>query len=295
MILNRNDVLHEAYIECLTEMYAKSQPPADFKKLNEDVKNGVIDEKNDTPIHDRHYLSYEEYEYILGKYCDAYGITGTWKKNLDFIISYFKGNGFNEVYVNDKTDEKGFKYPSHKKTIPVPSIENVIKEKYDAHIAEDISNLIIEYINNCKNFYKFDLEESNFKGSIALGCSPTFNKNTVIEYWKNKGTDIVIKERNPLLFWDKDYYGDEYETMMVETYGENWEEIMWEEFYSTYQGKKKMVNSFIQNNKNNIPNFTKYFVTGENENLRVYNFDDGSEILIDDFIEKYHITWKTTD
>ena len=60
---------------------------------------------------------------------------------------------------------------------------------------------------------------------MYLGASPNSNSKAVVEYWKSKGIDIVIEERNPLLFYEQDYYGDEFEEEMIDEYGENWKEI----------------------------------------------------------------------
>ena len=87
-------------------------------------------------------------------------------------------------------------------------------------------------IITCKEFYHFDREETDFNYSVALGASPTSNKETVIEYWKSQGKDIEIIERNPLLIWERDYYGDEFEEVMKDEYGEDWEQQFnkkWEE------------------------------------------------------------------
>ena len=75
-----------------------------------------------------------------------------------------------------------------------------------------------------KTFIDFYREESSFDCSIALGPSPCSNAETVIEYWKSQGVDIKIEERNPLLFWDMDYYGDSFEEVMEDEYGKDWKE-----------------------------------------------------------------------
>jgi len=81
------------------------------------------------------------------------------------------------------------------------------------------------YLESCKNFYRFDRTESDFRIAIFLGASPSSNKEAVKKWWKdNKGIDIEIEDRNPSLLWDKDYYGDEFEEVMKEEYGENWRE-----------------------------------------------------------------------
>ena len=91
-------------------------------------------------------------------------------------------------------------------------------------LSEDITKIVMESISNCKDFYRFDREESSFSAGIALGASPTSNPDSVKEYWKSQGVDINIEERNPLLFWEKDYYGDNFEEVMIDEYGEDWKE-----------------------------------------------------------------------
>jgi hypothetical protein len=70
MKLSRRDILQKAYDECMTEMYAKAQPSADYNKIIEDLRNGVSDDSQDDPIYQRHYLSHEEFNYIKDKYIE---------------------------------------------------------------------------------------------------------------------------------------------------------------------------------------------------------------------------------
>ena len=60
------------------------------------------------------------------------------------------------------------------------------------------------------DFHNFDRLESQFRATVALGCSPTSNPETVINYWKSQGIEIVIDEKKNLDkddYWDIDYYG----------------------------------------------------------------------------------------
>ena len=57
---------------------------------------------------------------------------------------------------------------------------------------QEITETVLNTITNCKEFYRFDREESDFNCSVALGASPTSNKETVIEYWKSQGKNIEI-------------------------------------------------------------------------------------------------------
>jgi hypothetical protein len=44
-----------------------------------------------------------------------------------------------------------------------------------------------------------------------LGCSPTTNKETVINYWKTQGVDLDIVDRDPNTFYENDAYGENYD------------------------------------------------------------------------------------
>lgn len=292
-MLDRNDILSKAYMECMTEMYAKAQPSVDFIKLNEDLKNGIITESNADPIHDRYYLSQEEFHYILNKYCNAYGMTESWKNNMETVTRYFSGEGYKDVWVSESIDDEGFKHPGYRTVEEVPHIEKVIAKKYGNEIAKDISKIVFNYLNECKDFYRFDREKNEFSASIALGCSPTSNKKTVIKYWKSQGVDIVIEDRNPMYFWDREYYGDDFDEEMKEVYGDNYEAELWKHYYNSPDGKKKLVNDYINDNQETNPNLQKMFVRGKDNNMYVYSFIDESETPIDEFIEKYNITWES--
>ena len=60
-MLDRDEIIGRAYDDCMSEMYAKAQPSADFKQLVEDVKSGKIIDSNENPVYNRYYLSYEEF------------------------------------------------------------------------------------------------------------------------------------------------------------------------------------------------------------------------------------------
>lgn len=290
-MIDRDSIIKQAHHDCMRELYAKAQPSANYDELIEGVKNGTIEDSSKNPLYERYYLSYEEFFYILNKYCKAYGIEESWQDNLDIVRNYFAGEGYEDVFVEGRIDEEGYKHPGYRSAKQVPHIKNAIANKYGEDIASDISDMIFAYIDKCKDYYRFDREESNFRASIALGASPTSNKQTVIDYWKNKGVEVVIEDRNPLLFWEKDYYEDEFEEMMLDEYGDNWEEETWKQYYNSPEGKKKLVENFISTNKNTIEELDKCFVEKIGDEMFVCNINDLTSIHIDIFIEKYNICY----
>lgn len=235
-MLTRKDILEKAYHDCMSEMYAKSQPPADYDEILDGVKDGTIHDSDASPVYARHYLSAYEFYYILNKYKKAYGIESKWEDYLEVVENYFNGKGMKDVWVNGKKDKDGNETPGYRSAEDVPNIKvpiynTLFKEfgrSYSTHELDELTANIAEhslnYIDWCRNFYRFDREEEGFSISVSLGASPTSNPKTVIKYWADKGIDIDIVERNPLIIPILDEYDDyeEFVEYMIEEYGDDW-------------------------------------------------------------------------
>lgn len=229
-MLDRKEILERAYTECMVEMYAKAQPSVDYHQLLEDAKNGKIGK--DEKVYERYYLSRDEFEHIRNKYIEAYRLNETWRPNIELLEQYLTEGGTKDKYIKAHTDEYGYHpgYRGYEKVKPIKEqIENILNTEIgEGNVSNSIANKITESVMNtisdCKEFYRFDREESQFSASVALGPSPCSNKDTVIEYWKSQGIDIKIEEHNPLLLWERDYYGDEFEEVMIDEYGDDWKE-----------------------------------------------------------------------
>ena len=230
-MLDRQKILDEAYERCMEEMYLKAQPSASYKELVGGVKNGKIEDTSENPIYNRYYLSQEEFIYIRDKYIKAYRIQELWHDNIELLEKYLNEGGTKDKWIPERVDEDGFKHPGYrgyeevspiKKQITEFLMHNINGEYVD--LGDKITEIVMDNIRCCKEFYRFDREHSGFSVSIALGASPTSNPDSVKEYWKSQGVDIEIEERNPLLFWERDYYGDEFEEVMIDEYGDDWKE-----------------------------------------------------------------------
>jgi hypothetical protein len=245
-MLDRDKIIDEAIHKCMTEMYAKAQPMADYDNLIEEYNSGKIGK--DERVYERHYLSTEEFKYILNKYIEAYGFKEKWKEYVEIVEQYLTEGGLKDKYIKAEIDENGHKHSGYRSTENVPSIKKQIFECLSKNIEADkvedlndkICKIVMETISNCKNFYMFDREESQFSCSIALGASPTSNPDTVKKWWKeNYNVDIEIEERNPLLFWEQEEYGDDFEDIMKDEYGENWKEYWDNKWQKEKQAKEK--------------------------------------------------------
>ena len=117
----------------------------------------------------------------------------TWKENCDVILRDLKEGGLIDGW-DDKLDCRGAEH-----TKPLKEI-----------IGEDNANKVIKLIEGFRDFYRFDHEESSFNFTMYLGCGPTSNPKTVIDYWKSQGVDITIDEKKDLTeddYWELDMYG----------------------------------------------------------------------------------------
>lgn len=248
-IVNRKEIIKKAIHDCYAELYAKAQPLADYDNLTAEIKAGKIDEEKEVAIYNRHYISKEELEYIVNKYIEAYGMTEHWKSDVETIEDYLINGGYKNTYVDSSTDDNGKYHPGHRSYENVAPLRKQIKEILKDEYGEDwyefadekaatITDKVMETIKNCKDFYRFDREANEFKAAIYLGAAPTSDPDIVRKWWKdNYNVDIEIEERNPLLLWEQDNYGDAFEEIMEEEDGPNWKEIWKKKWEEKYNGK----------------------------------------------------------
>ena len=218
------DRVSMAIHDCLREMYAKAQPAADYDEIVAKVKSGEMHDSHEDPVYNRHYLSHQEFDYIREKYAKIYGLEQTWKPNVELVENYLKEGGSKDKYIPatmDKDYDVHPGYRSYEKVRPLKEqLADIVGDK-----ASEVYNTVMNAIGDCKDFYNFDRDYSDYCCAVALGASPTSNPKTVIKYWAEHNIVIEIEERNPLLFWEMDEYGDEFEQVMEDEYGEDWEQI----------------------------------------------------------------------
>ena len=176
---------------------------------------------------------------------------------------YLIKRGVKDAYINEYTDENGNYHPGYRgyeKIAPmVEHIKKIISDEHDgnnevtAAIAQKVANKVIELINTCQDFYRFNGDECKFRNTLAMGASPTSNAETVKKWWKDHyNVDIEIVERNPLLLWEYDNYGDQMDEIMTDDYGENWEQIWWDKYHKEEAEKKAKLEEALKNTKNDI-------------------------------------------
>lgn len=248
-MLNKETIMTRAIEDCMRELYAKAQPSADYDELVEKYRSGEIGK--DERVYERYYLSEPELRYIVDKYKTAFRLNDRWNEYVEVVENYLSKGG-----LKDGHDKEG-----HRIAKKVPPLSELIKKKLNSELknnveansplidklSKSITNIVLKDIADCKGFYRFGRrDEDTFDVNIFLGASPTCNKKTVIEYWKTQGVDVKIEDRNPDLLWDMDYYGDEFEEVMEEEYGKNWEKKTWDRYNKRVEKEKKEAEKRLQ-------------------------------------------------
>lgn len=183
----RKQLLNKAVKECLNEMYIRSQPSISYDEIIEGYKNGTY--SKDDLIFEKHYLSQEEYMDILLKYCNAYKITSVWKDYVQVVQDYLINGGNKDKYVEAYTDDLGY-HPGHRTYEKVPPLSHHIKNILldynldNENMCKDIISKVLEIIDTCKNYYKFNSEECSFHYTIS-NYSPSSNKDRVQSFYKD--------------------------------------------------------------------------------------------------------------
>ena len=190
--LSRNVIFTKACDDCLIEMYEKAQPSDSYIALCTEYELGKI--SKDERVYNRYYLSREEYTYIKEKYKEAYNIKEKWTEDINILLRDLNEGGLKDAY---REDENGL---GHRVAEKIPPLTELIGKEH--------ADIVKQVIEDIRNFYRFDREENGFEWFIALGsASPTSNKDAVVKYWKERGVDVQIEDRNPDTFWEIDEYG----------------------------------------------------------------------------------------
>ena len=151
MKIRRREILDKAVHDCYKEMYAKAQPSADWDQIIKEYEEG--EREKDERVYEQHYLSQEEYSYIVDKYVDAYGIRARWEEYVGVVEDYLNKGGTKDKYIEDKYDENGelieSGYRGYEKVAPVKEQIRDILYKYidtDGH-ADEATDKVVEAIN----------------------------------------------------------------------------------------------------------------------------------------------------
>lgn len=207
----RSDIVNQATIDCLNEMYLASQPSISWEELMEKSS-----EKKS--YWEQHYLPQDIYNDILDKYIYLYKIHNDWDKDIDLVKKYLTKGGAADCWYSEEIDEQGNKTPGYRgyKQIPpiIEQFRKLLNHQYDVYnhydifaerVFTELNNIVINTINNCQNFYNKNREEISFRFNVS-NYSPCSNLQSVRDFWKEKDPTVKIKEMKKVYDEDIDDY-----------------------------------------------------------------------------------------
>ena len=207
----RSDIINQAVIDCLNEMYLASQPSISWEELMKKTDR-------DKAYWEQHYLSQDIYNDILDKYINLYKINSSWDEDINLVKKYLTEGGSADHWFPDGVDEHGNKisgYRGYKHISPIiEQFRKLLNNQFDVynhydtyteHVFTELNKIVIDTINNCQNFYNKNREELSFRFNIS-NASPCSNIQSVKDYWKEKDPAVKIKEMKKVYDEDIDDY-----------------------------------------------------------------------------------------
>lgn len=201
----RSDMICKAIIECLDEMYQRSQPSITWNEI------ARIANENENPkrcIWQEHYLPQWLYTEILERYLKMYRIDNDWKKDVEIVENYLSEGGTKDKYIPETIDKNGFRHPGYRGYENVPpiskQINEIITQHYghvepgQEHLVKKITTAVLETIEACKNYFDVNREEIGFRLEIS-NYSPNSNIEAVRKFYKDN-PDIKIEEIEEKLY-----------------------------------------------------------------------------------------------
>lgn len=182
-MLTQEQFEQERIIRCLDEMYQASQPPITWEEVKK-RKNGL----------NEHYLSNEEYKYILDKYNDLYRLEDDFIRDCDILIRDAEEGYSVDKWIEGRTEDD----PGHRGYEKKPPLKE--------QVGEEMANKFIEFIKSRRDFYRFNRVWEQFNFTV-MNYSPNSNKQMVIDTWKEMGEDITIVDRNMDYNYERYYLG----------------------------------------------------------------------------------------
>lgn len=194
-IICRKDMVEHAIIECLDEMYRKSQPSITWDEIQKLAK-----ENSKRSIWREHYLPQWLYKDIQDKYMRLYRIRDEWHNNVELVEEYLNKGGTKNKYIPEQIDESGFKHPGYRGYESVKPIKEQVLEILNETLevgnrteilCDKIIDTVMSTITACKEFYCHNRDEQMFLMNVA-NYSPNSNIEAVREFYA--GTDTIIED-----------------------------------------------------------------------------------------------------
>ncbi len=223
--MTRREVLEEAALKCMKELYTKVQPAVDWDDFMEENRlyskaykqweslykkspekaGSVLDFCGPKP-YEFYYLPRKVFKEIADSYVDAYCIDS--KQNLLDIIDILKNyckDPIIDKYIDKYVDITGNPHPGYRSYEHPDNLEKelttLIKMYCDDSeadfigVAKEMQSKFFEFLDMAGKFFNWNRDLNTFNTTVYLGPSPCSNKETVIKNWKiYRNKDITIDE-----------------------------------------------------------------------------------------------------
>ena len=215
-MVTRREILIKAADDCMKDIYKHAQPKVDWddfvqqckdytkkykewESINENRPN--VDEFCGPKPYEFYYLPKEVLKDIYDSYVHAYKIDNH-QELLDTIkiLKNYCNDPIVDKYIEGETDKDGNKWPGHRGYDHPDNLEKEVNKLLgDSIDKKELSKLVcskfFEFLDMAGNYYNWNRELNGFGLTIYLGVSPSSNKESVIENWKeHKNIDITIDD-----------------------------------------------------------------------------------------------------
>lgn len=170
---DRDTVLADAVNECFIEAYKWAQPPVDYRPYI-DGKQKPLDIKEDQ-FYKRHYLSNDNFHYIIDKIKYLYHIGKDWTDNIELLLDYIT----NPESKKDKYIKEPGK-PGYRGYENITPLQDIIKDETEYQNVMELFQHTLHHFNR-------DPEESSFSWAAYFGSGPICHKEAVEKYWQEHG------------------------------------------------------------------------------------------------------------
>ena len=203
-------IYSKSYFEWEEYRKAKENNPKLYKEYNERLgwEGKNITECIGPRPYEFYYVPSKVQKEIVDSYIYAYRIDSQQEllDTIQILKNYCK-EPIVDKYIDDWDDEyghhpgyRGYEHPDNLKKELSDILDDDIGNAFQSNkeieeISTKLQNKFFEFLDMAGNFYNWNSELSSFNMSVYMGITPSTNKETVIDNWKQyRNKDIEIDE-----------------------------------------------------------------------------------------------------
>lgn len=189
----KKEVINEALLNCLEDLYHYAVPTTSYAALLEAHKNGLPYDKE---YWAHHYIPEKLLREIVDHYKYAYCLEDYFKDYTDVLKKYLLEGGTTEIYVKDDSLVGG-----RREYTKTPKLGDVI--------GKEATDKVADLIDKCQKFYRFDWSRTGGFEFEIFNCGPCCNAESVTEYWKTQDVEVDCDDEKIMKNFYKEEYGED--------------------------------------------------------------------------------------